>query len=110
VPAVSFHAPQGFFAIGGGFEYPAVLGMSAAALALIDPGEWSMDAILRHRLNRPWMAAAALITSAGMSTALVRRRHRVLAARADAAQADTHSPDSARSPAPVPGSEWMDGQ
>ncbi len=63
LPAATVHAPRGFFATGGGYEYPAVLGVSTAALALSGPGDWSLDARFGHRLNRPWMAAAALLVS-----------------------------------------------
>ena len=41
IPAAAVHAPKGFFATGGGYEYPALLGLSAAALALAGPGDWS---------------------------------------------------------------------
>jgi putative oxidoreductase len=82
IPAAIVHAPSGFFATGGGYEYPALLGVSSAALALIGPGDWSLDARLGHRLNRPWMAAAALLASSAASLAVVQRRRRVLAARA----------------------------
>ena len=30
IPAAAVHAPRGFFATGGGYEYPALLGISAA--------------------------------------------------------------------------------
>ncbi len=83
VAAASVHAPAGFFATGGGYEYPALLGVSTAALALIGPGRWSLDALLRNRLNRPWMAVAGLLVSLVASTALVRRRRRVIAAPED---------------------------
>ena len=63
IPAAAVHAPSGFFATGGGYEYPALLGLSAAALALTGPGDWSLDARLGHRLNPPWMAAATLLAS-----------------------------------------------
>ena len=91
LPAATVHAPQGFFATGGGYEYPALLGVSTAALALIGPGDWSLDAQLGHRLNRPWMAAAALPAFSAVSLAVVQRRRRILAARAEqpAVQHDT---------------------
>jgi putative oxidoreductase len=85
LPAAAVHAPRGFFATGGGFEYPALLAVSTAALALIGPGDWSLDARLGHRLNRPWMAAAALLASSAVSLAVMQRRRQVLAARAEPA-------------------------
>lgn len=86
IPAATIHAPRGFFATGGGYEYPALLGVSAAALTLTGPGDWSLDACLGHRLNRPWMAAAALLTSAAASLAILQQRRELLAMR-DAAKA-----------------------
>ncbi|HEY3259563.1 MAG TPA: DoxX family protein [Pseudonocardiaceae bacterium] len=86
IPAATVHVPSGFFATGGGYEYPALLGVSTAALTLIGPGDWSLDARLGHRLNRPWMAAAALLASSAASMAIVQRRRRVLAARSTPAE------------------------
>ena len=85
IPATAVHAPSGFFATGGGYEYPALLGVSAATLTLIGPGDWSVDAGFDHRLNRPWMAGAALLASTAASLAIVQRRRRFLAVRRAAA-------------------------
>lgn len=85
IPAAAVHAPSGFFATGGGYEYPALLGVSAATLTLIGPGDWSVDAGLDHRLNRPWMAGAALLASMAASLTIVQRRRRFLAGRSAAA-------------------------
>ena len=82
IPATAVHAPSGFFATGGGYEYPALLGVSAAALTFMGPGDWSLDARLNHRLNKPWMAAAAIIASSAVSLLIVKRRSQVIADRA----------------------------
>jgi putative oxidoreductase len=82
IPATAVHTPSGFFATSGGYEYPALLGVSAAALTLMGPGDWSLDAPLNNRLNRPWMSTVAIIPSSAVSLAIVQRRHQVLAARA----------------------------
>lgn len=81
IPAATVHAPRGFFATGGGYEYPALLGVSTAALTLTGPGDWSMDALVGHRLNQPWLTALPLLASSAVSLAIVQRRRRVLAAR-----------------------------
>jgi putative oxidoreductase len=81
IPAAAVHAPSGFFATDGGYEYPALLGVCAAALALTGPGDWSLDTRLGHRLNQQWMAAVSLLASSAASLVLLQRRRRVLAAR-----------------------------
>lgn len=105
IPAAAVHAPSGFFATGGGYEYPALLGVSAATLTLIGPGDWSVDAALDHRLNRPWMAGAALLASLAASLAIVQRRRRFLAARRAAAvsQADAEAGQTPGSGTPAAG-------
>lgn len=44
--AISVHADKGFFAQGGGYEYPLILGAAIATLAFTGPGELSVDATL----------------------------------------------------------------
>jgi len=101
IPATAVHAPSGFFATGGGYEYPALLGVSAAALTLVGPGDWSLDAQLDHRLNQPWLAGAAIIASSAVSLAIVHRRRQVLADRAAEAVSQSTQGALADSPAPV---------
>jgi putative oxidoreductase len=80
--AVSVHAPAGFFAYQGGFEYPAFLGFVAAGLGLAGPGRLSLDHLTAHRLNRPGTILLAFTLSAAAATVVVNRRTAVLAARA----------------------------
>jgi putative oxidoreductase len=101
LPAAAVHAPSGFFATDGGYEYPAVLGVSTAAVALSGPGDWSLDARLGHRLNRPWMSAAALLGSSAVSLAVLQRRRRVVAARAEQPAAPAQSTEDTAAVGPV---------
>jgi putative oxidoreductase len=80
IVAASTHADRGFFNSKGGFEYPAVLGWCAAALALTGPGWLSLDYVLGNRLNRPWMRNLAVAVAATTAVAVVVRRRRTLAA------------------------------
>jgi len=87
IVAASMHIDKGFFNTKGGFEYPAVLGWSAAALALTGPGALSLDHVLGHRLNRTWMRNFALAAAAPAALAVIARRRRTVAAT-PAAQPD----------------------
>jgi putative oxidoreductase len=78
--AGSVHKPAGFFAMEGGYEYNVILGLGAAALAIRGPGRYSLDRLLGDRLNRPWLAAAALAGFGAASAFVVGRRQRSLAA------------------------------
>ena len=80
IVASSMHVDKGFFSTKGGFEYPAVLGWSAAALALTGPGALSLDRALGHRLNRSWMRNLALAAAVPTAFAVIARRRRTVAA------------------------------
>jgi putative oxidoreductase len=77
------HASNGFFAGKGGFEFPAVLGTSAAALALTGPGTLSLDHALGHRLNQPWMRTIALVAVIPAAAAVIARRRRLASTQAE---------------------------
>lgn len=72
--AVAVHAPAGFFAMSGGYEYPASLGYTAAALGFTGPGRYSLDHLTGHRLDQPWVAALAFAGSAAAAVAVIKRR------------------------------------
>lgn len=100
IAAASVHTPNGFFAASGGYEYPALLGPSAAALSLTGPGAWSVDALLGHRFDRAWMAGTGLLASSAPSAAL--RRHRRAIAARQAEPTARAAADSPRTPAAAP--------
>ncbi|MEU3552811.1 DoxX family protein [Streptomyces fragilis] len=68
--AAAVHAPQGFFAQSGGYEYAASLGLTAAGLAVTGPGRLSLDHLLGHALNKGWMVPA-VFAAVGAATACV---------------------------------------
>ncbi|MGT2526675.1 DoxX family protein [Streptomyces nojiriensis] len=86
--AVSVHAPAGFFAQGGGFEYPAFLGSVAACLGVTGPGRISLDHVSGHRLDRPAFIAVAFALSAAAATVVVKRRIAAMEAAAEAKGTD----------------------
>ncbi|RST11554.1 DoxX family protein [Streptomyces sp. WAC05374] len=72
--AVSVHAPAGFFNQSGGFEYPAFLGFTAAAIGVAGAGRYSLDHATRHHFDQPWTLAAAFVASALAAAAVVGKR------------------------------------
>jgi putative oxidoreductase len=76
--AGSVHKPAGFFVTEGGFEYNVILGLAGASFAIGGPGRYSLDRALDDRLNRPWMAAAALAVFGSASAAIIARRQKAL--------------------------------
>lgn len=81
--AVSVHAPAGFWAQSGGYEYAALLGCSAAALGISGPGRYSLDHVTCHVLDRPWLIVTAFSTSALAAAAVIKRRIAVSAQHAE---------------------------
>ncbi|WP_329619877.1 DoxX family membrane protein [Streptomyces sp. NBC_01255] len=72
--AVAVHAPAGFFAHAGGYEYPAFLGFTAAAIGIAGAGRYSLDHATCHVLDRPWVVATAFLGTAIAAAAVVGRR------------------------------------
>ncbi|MFF9640335.1 DoxX family protein [Kitasatospora aureofaciens] len=76
--AVAVHAPAGFFAMSGGYEYPALLGATGLAIGLAGPGRYSLDHLTGHVFDRSWVGLLAFVGSAaGAYGVVARRRHLV---------------------------------
>ncbi|GAA3721622.1 DoxX family protein [Gordonia hankookensis] len=80
IAAADVHRPNGFFAQNGGLEYPAILGVASAALALTGPGRYSLDGKMGHRLERDGVGVAALAAATAGAVAVLYRRKKVTAA------------------------------
>jgi len=96
--ASSTHAENGFFAMGGGYELPATYGLIGAAVALSGPGTWSLDALTRHKLNKPWMRLFALASAGASAYYLIDQRQKLLADRASSIPAAEPAADAAEAP------------
>ncbi|WP_328338134.1 DoxX family protein [Streptomyces violaceus] len=72
--AAAVHTPNGFFNQGGGYEYAATLGLTAAGLAVTGPGRLSLDHLLGHAVNRGWMIPAAFAATAAGTVLVVGAR------------------------------------
>lgn len=79
--AISVHAPSGFFAMGGGYEYPALLGACGLALGLSGAGCYSLDHLTRHRFDGAGLGLLAFAASAVGAAAVVARRQDVVRRR-----------------------------
>jgi putative oxidoreductase len=78
VVASAVHGPNGFFAQNGGYEYSAILGLTAVGIALAGPGRVSLDHATRDVVNRPWMKVLALAAVVPASVYVVTQRNRAL--------------------------------
>ncbi|NAZ78111.1 DoxX family membrane protein [Kineococcus sp. T13] len=93
--AVTVHKPNGFFTTSGGFEYPAVLGLTSVALAVGGPGRYSLDAATGHALNKPWVTVLALAAAGVGATLTIRQRQAAVAADAqESADAPADGPET----------------
>ncbi|MGW8887151.1 DoxX family membrane protein [Streptomyces sp. NPDC055749] len=84
--AVAVHAPAGFFAMSGGYEYPAFLGFTAAAIGLAGAGRYSLDHATHHVLDQSWVVALAFASSAAAAAVVVGKRAKGQAAEAAEAE------------------------
>ncbi|MEU6928831.1 DoxX family membrane protein [Streptomyces sp. NPDC046385] len=95
--AVSVHLPAGFFNQSGGYEYPAFLGFTAAAIGIAGAGRYSLDHATGHVLDRPWVVAAAFVGTALAAAAVVGRRAQ---AQAEAEARPEPEPEHGTAPDP----------
>ncbi|GHB35254.1 RpiR family transcriptional regulator [Streptomyces viridiviolaceus] len=86
VGAAAVHAPSGFFAQAGGYEYAASLALTATGLAVTGPGRLSLDHALGHAVNRNWMVPAAFAVTAAATALVVGARNRRLRKAAEGEQ------------------------
>ena len=84
------HLKNGYFTVHGGFEYPFVLGVCTAAIALIGAGRYSVDnAIGWHLAGWKWFAFSVVVGLAGALATWARATasHRAAATATPAAPA-----------------------
>ncbi|GAB2668015.1 DoxX family membrane protein [Gordonia jinhuaensis] len=79
--AAQVHRQSGFFAQNGGYEYPAVLGLASASIALTGPGRYALDSVVGRKLNHWGVGVAALGLSLAGSAGVLSQRTKTLAAR-----------------------------
>ncbi|MFF1481926.1 hypothetical protein ACFVYD_31000 [Streptomyces sp. NPDC058301] len=89
--------PAGFFATAGGFEYPAFLGFTAAAIGVAGAGRYSLDHATGHVLDRPWTVALAFLASAAAAAVVVGRRAQGQAGGEDTGAETDASPEAGTS-------------
>ena len=74
IVAGSTHTANGFFAGKGGFELPGFFGLTAVALTLSGPGQYSIDGALDNQLVEPWIGITALVVGVLAALILVARQ------------------------------------
>src|SRR4029078_9785571 len=87
--AAATPAPQGFFAMKGGYEYSAVLGLASGTLALAGAGKLSLDELLHQRLGGGRLALFSAVFAGGGTAVVLRRRPLGLEERGGAQTAAT---------------------
>ena len=97
--AAATHAPQGFFAMKGGYEYPAVLGLASGTLALAGAGRLSLDELLHQRLGGGRLALFSAVVTAGATALVLRRRQATLAEQTETSASAAGSENLTTGPA-----------
>lgn len=78
--AAELHSPNGFFNANGGFEYPALIGLTAMSIIVSGSGKISLDHATCRVFDKPWMRAAAFASVIPTVAVVISRRRAVLAA------------------------------
>ncbi|MBB4933559.1 putative oxidoreductase [Lipingzhangella halophila] len=78
--ASEMHSANGFFNANGGYEYPALIGVTAMSLIVSGAGRVSLDHVTGRALDRPWMRALAGVSVIPAVGAVVARKRAALAA------------------------------
>lgn len=71
------HWSKGFWSPKGGYEFPLVLLVSSAVLALVGPGAYSLDAVLGIALPNPllfWVGIVAVVIVVAYGLSLARQQ------------------------------------
>jgi putative oxidoreductase len=74
VTILALVAPRGFWHDKGGIEYPLLLAGVSAAVGLVGPGAWSLDALLGVRLDAVVVMGLLAVAVAGAVGGLAMRR------------------------------------
>jgi putative oxidoreductase len=102
----SAHRTNGFFITNGGYEYTAVLGGVAAALAFTGPGRFSFDHALGWNLSGAvWGFAAVILGGAGAVALMSSRGRQALAEPEHVEQERAEPQPQAEQPQPQPQAE-----
>ena len=85
---------NGFFAQKGGYEYSAILGLTAVGVALAGPGRLSLDHATGNVFNRPWMKVVALAAIVPASVFVISQRNKALASEPDSSPDPVAEPEA----------------
>jgi putative oxidoreductase len=89
------HKGKGFFVFKGGWEYTAVVGAAAAALAALGPGRYSVDGLRGHQRRGLAWAVFAIGFGVANAAALLAASYRPKPTEPATADASGASPEAA---------------
>jgi putative oxidoreductase len=68
VAAVTTHIDKGFFILGEGWEYVFILAVVAITIAILGPGQWSLDEALGLANDLDGYTGLAISAGGGLAT------------------------------------------